>query len=106
MDFNSKESRQLISAILTLKTYDETKRFLRDLMTEKEITEFTKRFTAAQMLAEKVPYSVIEKKTGLSSTTVARVSKWLNGKEGGYKKAIQKLHHHTFHPKKEGIALM
>ncbi|MDO8529993.1 MAG: YerC/YecD family TrpR-related protein [bacterium] len=106
MNLNNKEGRQLVNAILTLKTFDEAKRFLRDLMTEKEITEFTKRFTAAQMLAEKVPYSIIEKKTGLSSTTVARVSKWLNGKEGGYKKAIQKMHHHTFHPKKEGIVLM
>lgn len=95
MNLDSKESRQLIGAILTLKTSDEAKRFLRDLMTEKEIVEFTKRFTAAQMLTEKIPYSVIEKKTGLSSTTVARVSKWLNGKEGGYKKVIQKMHHHN-----------
>ena len=95
MNLNSKETEQLISAILTLKTQDEAKRFLRDLMTEKEITEFTKRLAAAQMLTKKIPYSVIEKKTGLSSTTVARVSKWLNGKEGGYKKAIQKMHHHN-----------
>lgn len=95
MNLQSKESKQLIDAILSLKTSDETKRFLRDLMTEKEIAEFTKRFTAAQMLTKKIPYSVIEKKTGLSSTTVARVSKWLNGKEGGYKRVIQRMQHHN-----------
>ena len=95
MDWNSKENKQLIRAILSLKTSDEAKRFLRDLMTEKEIVEFTKRLQTAEMLTAKVPYSVIEQKTGLSSTTVARVSKWLNGKEGGYKTVISRLHHHN-----------
>ena len=95
MDWNNKENKQLIKAILSLETLDEAKRFLRDLMTEKEIVEFTKRLQTAEMLIAKTPYSVIEKKTGLSSTTVARVSKWLNGKEGGYKTIISRLHHHN-----------
>ena len=95
MDWNSKENKQLIRAILSLKTSDEAKRFLRDLMTEKEIVEFSKRLQTAEMLTAKTPYSVIEQKTGLSSTTVARVSKWLNGKEGGYKTIISRLHHHN-----------
>lgn len=85
---------QLIQAILSLETPDEAKRFFRDLMTEKELAEFSKRLQAAEMLSVKIPYSVIEEKTGLSSTTVARVSKWLNGKEGGYKTVISRLHHH------------
>lgn len=95
MDWNNKENKQLIKAILSLKTSDEAKRFLRDLMTEKEIIEFSKRLQTAEMLTAKTPYSVIEQKTGLSSTTVARVSKWLNGKEGGYKTIISRLHHHN-----------
>lgn len=95
MDWNNKENKQLIRAILSLKTSDEAKRFLRDLMTEKEIIEFSKRLQTAEMLTAKTPYSVIEQKTGLSSTTVARVSKWLNGKEGGYKTIISRLHHHN-----------
>ena len=95
MDWNNKENKQLIRAILSLKTSDEAKRFLRDLMTEKEIVEFTKRLQTAEMLTAKTPYSVIEQKTGLSSTTVARVSKWLNGKQGGYKTIISRLHHHN-----------
>ena len=95
MDWNNKENKQLIKAILSLKTSDEAKRFLRDLMTEKEIVEFTKRIQTAEMLTAKTPYSVIEQKTGLSSTTVARVSKWLNGKQGGYKTIISRLHHHN-----------
>jgi len=87
---------------LALKEDDETRRFLRDLMTEKEIEEFAKRLKAAEMLTEKIPYSVIEKKTGLSSTTVARVAKWLNGKGGGYRTIINRLHHHrSTQPRRE-----
>lgn len=95
MDWNNKENEQLIKAILSLKTSNEAKRFLRDLMTEKEIIEFSKRLQTAEMLIAKTPYSIIEQKTGLSSTTIARVAKWLNGKEGGYKMIINKLHHNN-----------
>lgn len=95
MDWNSKQNKILIQALLGLKTSDEAKRFLRDLMTTGEIQEFSRRLEAARLLTQKVPYSVIEKQTGLSSTTVARVSKWLNGKEGGYRSVINKLHHHN-----------
>ena len=93
IDWNNSENKQLVMAILALETSDEAKRFLRDLMTEKEIIEFGKRFQAANMLYKKVHYSAIEEKTGLSSTTVARVSKWLKGKEGGYRTIISRLHH-------------
>lgn len=103
----SKENSRLIQAILELQTVDEARSFLRDLMTEKEITEFSKRFKAAEMLTVKTPYLIIEKETGLSSATVARVAKWLNGKEGGYKIIIERLHHHnnTDHPVAQSIAL-
>lgn len=95
MDWKSKQNQRLIQAILALKTADEAKRFLRDLMTEGEIQECAKRLKTAEMLTEKLPYSAIEKETGFSSTTVARVAKWLNTGEGGYRSMIAKLHHHN-----------
>lgn len=102
MDWNKPKNKQLVRALLSLRTPDEARRFLRDLLTPDEIEEFSKRFQTAEMLAKKVPYSVIERKTGLSSTTVARVSKWLNGPEGGYRSVIAKLHHHSTSPAREG----
>jgi TrpR-related protein YerC/YecD len=95
MDWNTKENRELIDAILALKDPEEAKSFLRDLMTEGEIQEFSKRLLAAKMLTNKISYIEIEKQTGLSSTTIARVSKWLNGKGGGYKTILNKIHHHN-----------
>ncbi len=104
MDWKSKGNQRLIQAILALKTENEAERFLRDLMTEKEIKEFAKRLKAAEMLTQKMPYSIIEKETGLSSTTVARVAKWLNGKGGGYKIIINKLHHHNSIQSRRGLS--
>lgn len=102
MNWNTAKNKQLIRALLSLKTPDEARRFLRDLLTPDEIAEFAKRFQTAEMLSAQVPYSVIEKKTGLSSTTVARVSKWLNGKEGGYRRVISRMHHHSTSLAREG----
>ena len=92
MDWKRPGNTALIQALLALKNEEEARHFLRDLMTEGEIGEFAKRFRAARLLSENVPYSTIEKETGLSSTTVARVSKWLKGKEGGYRKVLHRLH--------------
>ena len=94
MDWNSKENKRLVEMILALETTDEAQRFLRDLMTETEIREFANRLTVAKLLSEGAMYSYIEEVTGLSSTTIARVSKWLKGKEMGYKTVLNKIHHH------------
>lgn len=118
MKWDNPESENLLNAILRLKNLSEAKRFFRDLLTEEEIVEFAKRWQAAQMLAKKVPYSKIQAQTGLSSTTVARVAKWLNQGMGGYKLMLQKLvshwearrggarratHHHASWPVGKGL---
>lgn len=90
----NKNTENLYQAILSLKNINEAKKFFRDLLTEAEILEFSKRWQVAQMLENKVPYFKIKKKTGLSSTTIARISKWLNKGKGGYKLMLQRLNAH------------
>jgi TrpR-related protein YerC/YecD len=104
MDWKTPEKKQLVEAMLSLESPDEARRFLRDLMTKGEIDEFARRLTAAEMLSRKVPYTMIEKETGFSSTTVARVARWLNKGEGGYKKMIAKLYHHNPHQIGRGLS--
>lgn len=65
--------------------------FLRDLLSQKEIIEFSKRFEVSKMLLEKKSYIEIENKTKMSSTTIARVSKYLNWENMWYLNAIKKL---------------
>ena len=54
VDWNTKKNRQLVEAILALKDADEAKRFLRDLMTAKDIKEFANRLEAASLLTKDV----------------------------------------------------
>lgn len=88
---DDKKIGELIRVILAVKTRNEAKRFFRDLLTESELIEFGNRWKAARMLDKKIPYTEIIKETGLSSTTVARVSDWLNGGMGGYKLILKRI---------------
>lgn len=105
MNWKKKDNKILVEALLSIKNPAQAERFLRDLMTEGEIEEFAKRLKTAEMLSNKVPYSLIEKETGFSSTTVARVSKWLNNGTGGYKEIISMLHHHNSKNLEKGLFL-
>jgi len=98
----NKNTENLFEAVLALKNIEEAKSFFRDLLTESEIKEFSKRWQVAQMLNQGISYSIIEDETGLSSTTIARISKWLNGNIGGYKLMLNRLDnttlsHHAHH---------
>lgn len=62
--------------------------FILDLLTEKEILEFSRRFEVAKMLDDGISYARIEKKTSMSSTTIARISKALNSENMGYRNAL------------------
>jgi len=96
-----KKTAQLYKTILSLKDVGEAQVFFRDLLTEAEIKEFSNRWKVAQMLDQKKQYEVIAKETGMSSTTIARISKWLNNGTGGYKLMLERLktknknHDHT-----------
>lgn len=109
VDWGTKENNQLLTAVLALESKDEAKNFLRDLMTEAEITEFAKRLEAARLLATDTQYAAIIERTGLSSTTIARISKWLKGNLGGYRLILSRianvsLHHHSISHRVKGLS--
>lgn len=88
---NSNDAKELYEALLSLKNEEECKLFLRDLLTEAELKEFINRWKVAQMLDKKVAYEKIEKATGMSSTTIARISKWLTKGMGGYQLVLSRM---------------
>ncbi len=99
----NKDVDALCNAVVSLKTSSEAKKFLRDLLTEAEIKEFANRWKVAQMLAEKVPYTEIEKQTGMSSATIARIAGWMKEGMGGYRLMLNRLsHHHSVLSRREG----
>ena len=96
MKWDNRKTEDLMKVILALKNGKEAKDFLRDLLTEKEILELGNRWKAARMLNDKIPYTEIIKETGLSSTTIARISKWLKKSKGGYNLMLKRIsnNHH------------
>ena len=93
--WDSKANKQLVAGILALKDEDETKRFLRDLLTPAEIAELANRLEAASLLSRDAQYNYITERTGLSSKTIARIAKWLGGSLGGYRLILSRINHHA-----------
>ena len=86
----NKNTGDLFKVILSLKSLTEAKAFFRDLLTEREIIEFGARWKAARMLDKAISYKEIEKETGLSSRTIARINIWLKKGKGGYRLLIHR----------------
>ena len=93
----------IITVLSKLNDKKEIFDFLRDLLTKKEILEFSRRFEVAKMLEKNWSYTEIEQKTKMSSTTIARISKFLKWENYWYKNAISTLkavsnkHHEAHH---------
>jgi len=84
-----KISSNLQKSFLKLKNPKEVFSFLRDLLTSDEIIEFSLRLDIATRLHKWQHYKTIEQETWASSTTIARVAKFLKGEFGGYKKVLE-----------------
>lgn len=68
----------LFQVIASLETAEEVRRFMTDLCTRKEISEFAERWEIAKMLhTGTMSYRDISAATGASTTTVGRVAKFL-----------------------------
>ena len=89
--WDSKEAEELFAAILSLRNAKEARMFFRDLLTEAELKEFSNRWKVARLLTAKTPYVEIEKMTGMSSTTIARIQKWLKKGMGGYRLMLRRM---------------
>lgn len=92
------KSQQFATVLVNITDVDFMLRFLRDVMTEKEIAEISARFEAARMLKAGEKYQEIAQKTKLSSRTIARISNWLKNGTGGYSEALALLHHDHIPP--------
>lgn len=90
-NYPTKQQRALFAAILKLKNLNEAARFFRDLLTIKEIEEFTKRWQIAQQLHQGQAYARVAKTVEVSTTTVTRVAHWLKHGLGGYQLILNRL---------------
>ena len=80
----------LADAVLTLRTRDEARRFMRDLCTLPELEALTHRWQTVKLLEQHVPYVEIADRVPTSTATVTRVAQWLRNGTGGYRIALER----------------
>lgn len=90
-ELRTREVEDLLEVFAGLTRPDDVFALLEDLFTVREIKDTSQRLDVARMLRKGSSYAVIEKATGASATTIARVSKALNYGAGGYSLAFEVL---------------
>lgn len=88
-----KKRVSLFKAFLSLKTEAEVNSFLKDILTPKEFKDLQERWAVAQLLSEGASYRAVSEATGVSTTTVGRVARFLNDENyGGYKLILERIY--------------
>ncbi len=92
-DQSRAQARQdtLVQALLGLEDANETRAFLSDLCTPRELDDLSQRLEVACMLDAGSSYARIQEVTGASATTVARVARCLKYGPGGYRTVLDRL---------------
>jgi TrpR-related protein YerC/YecD len=86
----TQSENELYATIASLRTTDETRRFLRDLCTRSELEAMAHRWEVAKLLDQGLPYLEVAKRAHASTPTVTRVAQWLHNGEGGYRLALKR----------------
>ena len=86
-ELRTPEVEDLLAVLSALDDKDTIFQLLEDLFTVREIRETSQRLAVARQLDAGNSYASIEKATGASATTIARVAKGLSYGAGGYNAA-------------------
>lgn len=81
----------LYTASSVLKTREDMKKFLRDLLTESERIMIGRRIVIAHKLLQDEGYDQIAAELKTGKDTIMRVHRWLQDETKGYEKAIEKF---------------
>lgn len=80
----------LLEAIVALPDRAAAERFLRDLLTLRELHDMAQRWQVVQLLDLGRHYAEIARETGASTATITRIAQWLYHGTGGYREALQR----------------
>jgi TrpR-related protein YerC/YecD len=94
-DYSSRQEsvaeQRLAEALLTLRSVEECRAFLRDLCTPAELQAMADRWAVVRDLERGLPYREIHGHTGVSVTTIGRVARYFAQGSGGYALASKRL---------------
>ena len=80
---------EFCAVVYSLRSADDIRRFLRDLLNRQERLMLARRLQVAKMLQAGASYSDIIDALGVGKQTIARVQRWLHFGRDGYKRAIR-----------------
>jgi TrpR-related protein YerC/YecD len=86
-----KQLDTLAKSMIKIRNIDEAKRFLQDMFSKTELETLKLRFQIARMLFDKESYVDIERQTGASSATIAKVSEALKYGNEGLKTVLERM---------------
>ena len=93
--YTEKQEREvedkLFEAIKTLDGFEEYRSFFLDILTPAEFQAIKDRWAVAALLYEGYTYREINKISGVSNTTVARVARFISNGSGGYQLALERV---------------
>lgn len=81
----------LLDALLAMKTPAELRALLEDLCTPAELEAIADRWRVVPLLLDDHPYREIHELTGVSVTTIGRISRCLGLGAGGYRMAADRV---------------
>lgn len=86
-------SSELAEALTSLRSVEEARAFLTDLCTPAEVHALAERWQVARLLDEdRLTYRQIHDETGVSTTTIVRVARFLKQEpHGGYRLLLDRL---------------
>jgi TrpR-related protein YerC/YecD len=91
MNNNNINIEELALVFMKLRNKDEIESFLKDILTKSEQVTISTRWEVAKKLNEGLPYTQIERETGASSATIAKVSEYLKYGYDGYRTALSRV---------------
>ena len=89
--FSHKGTDLLVRAFLSLKTEEECRALLEDLLTTREVLDLSQRLLVARLLDRQMVYSEIVRETGASSATISRVNRCYTYGAGGYTTILPRI---------------
>lgn len=90
-DLNSDLVYDLINAFKEVKSVNESVEFLQDILTANEIRNLAIRLRIAKMILKDVPQRDIAFDLKVSTSTITKVSNWINQKGDGFRGIIKRL---------------
>jgi len=90
---DERRRKRLARAVLSIESADEMEAFLIDLCTPAELRALSERWHVAQLLDQgETSYREINAMTGVSTTTIGRVARFLRDEAyGGYRTVLARL---------------